>query len=230
MDDSGEQLLKCPVAEAECRWLDEIAKLRLRVSELTELVSTDALTGLYNFQHFKSLLQVEMDRAKRSGIPTTLVMIDLDHFNQVNHKYGYEAGNLALSHVAAIIKNEVRTTDCACRYAGGEFAIVFPQTHLNLALKVADRIREIIADSPVRYDQGKFNITVSMGASVYMKTSIIGLDTFVDSVDNYLYEAKQSGRNCICHIDYSDLSKVTEIGVDERARLSSKNSGKAKSR
>ena len=230
MDDSGEQLLKCPVAGAECRWLDEIAKLRLRVSELTELVSTDALTGLYNFQHFKSLLQVEMDRAKRSGIPTTLVMIDLDHFNQVNHKYGYEAGNLALSHVAAIIKNEVRTTDCACRYAGGEFAIVFPQTHLNLALKVADRIREIIADSPVRYDQGKFNITVSMGASVYMKTSIIGLDTFVDSVDNYLYEAKQSGRNCICHIDYSDLSKVTEIGVDERARLSSKNSGKAKSR
>ncbi len=230
MDDSGEQLLKCSVAGAECRWLDEIAKLRLRVSELTELVSTDALTGLYNFQHFKSLLQVEMDRAKRSGIPTTLVMIDLDHFNQVNHKYGYEAGNLALSHVAAIIKNEVRTTDCACRYAGGEFAIVFPQTHLNLALKVADRIREIIADSPVRYDQGKFNITVSMGASVYMKTSIIGLDTFVDSVDNYLYEAKQSGRNCICHIDYSDLSKVTEIGVDERARLSSKNSGKAKSR
>ncbi len=230
MDDSGEQLLKCPVAEAECRWLDEIAKLRLRVSELTELVSTDALTGLYTFQHFKSLLQVEMDRAKRSGIPTTLVMIDLDHFNQVNHKYGYEAGNLALSHIAAIIKNEVRTTDCACRYAGGEFAIVFPQTHLNLALKVADRIREIIADSPVRYDQGKFNITVSMGASVYMKTSIIGLDTFVDSVDNYLYEAKQSGRNCICHIDYSDLSKVTEIGVDERARLSSKNSGKAKSR
>lgn len=230
MDDSGEQLLKCPVAEAECRWLDEIAKLRLRVSELTELVSTDALTGLYNFHHFKSLLQVEMDRAKRSGIPTTLVMIDLDHFNQVNHEYGYEAGNLALSHVAAIIKNEVRTTDCACRYAGGEFAIVFPQTHLNLALKVADRIREIIADSPVRYDQGKFNITVSMGASVYMKTSIIGLDTFVDSVDNYLYEAKQSGRNCICHIDYSDLSKVTEIGVDERARLSSKNSGQAKSR
>ena len=58
-----------------------------------------------------------------------------------------------------------------------------------------------------------------MGASVYMKTSIIDIDSFVDSVDKFLYEAKESGRNCICHIDYSDLRKVTEVGVDERAML-----------
>jgi len=222
MDDSSEKLLKCPVAEPECEWLEEIASLRLKISELEKLVSTDALTGLYNFRHFKNLLQSEMGRAKRSGIPTTLVMVDLDHFKSVNHTYGYEVGNLALTHVAAIINNEIRTTDYACRYAGGEFAIIFPDTHLNLALKVADRIRQIIASTPVIHDEGKFNITVSMGASVYMKTSIIDLDTFVDSVDNYLFEAKQSGRNSICHIDYSDLSKVTEIGVEERAILSAK--------
>jgi len=219
MDESSKQLLKCPVAEPECQWLDEITRLRLQVSELSELVATDALTGLYNFKHFKSLLQAEMDRAKRSGIPTTLVMIDIDHFNEVNHNYGYEVGNQVLAQVAAIIKNEVRATDCACRYAGGEFSVIFAETHLNLALKVADRIREIIADSAIHYDKGKFNITVSMGASVYMKTSIIDRDSFIDSVDNYLFEAKQSGRNCICHIDYSDLSKVTEVGVDERSRL-----------
>ena len=219
MDESSKQLLKCPVAEPECQWLDEITRLRLQVSELSELVATDALTGLYNFKHFKSLLQAEMDRAKRSGIPTTLVMIDIDHFNEVNHNYGYEVGNQVLAQVAAIIKNEVRATDYACRYAGGEFSVIFAETHLNLALKVADRIREIIADSAIHYDKGKFNITVSMGASVYMKTSIIDRDSFIDSVDNYLFEAKQSGRNCICHIDYSDLSKVTEVGVDERSRL-----------
>ena len=227
MDDPNEQLLKCPVAEPQCQWLEEIAKLRLQVSELSELVSTDALTGLYNFRHFKNLLRAEMDRAKRSGIPTTLVMIDLDHFHNVNQNYGYEVGNLVLAQVAAIIKNEVRATDCACRYAGGEFAIIFAETHLNLALKVADRIREIIAGSAIHYDKGKFNITVSMGASVYMKTSIINIDTFIDSVDNYLFEAKQSGRNCICHIDYSDLSKVTEVGVDERSRLLSEKPRKA---
>ena len=165
-----------------------------------------------------------MDRSKRGGIPTTLVMVDLDHFKGINDTYGREIGDLALKHVAEIIKHEVRTTDCACRYGGEEFAMVFSETHLNLAVKLADRIRELIASSPVVYDKGEFKITVSMGASVYMKTSIIDIDTFVDSVNKYLIEAKQSGRNCICHIEYADLAKVTELGVDERAKLFGKDS------
>ena len=78
MDDSSKQNLKCPVGESECLWLEEIEKLRSQVGELTKLVSTDALTGLHNYRHFKELLQTEMDRSKRSGIPTTLVKIDLD--------------------------------------------------------------------------------------------------------------------------------------------------------
>jgi len=219
MDDSSQQFLKCPIDEPECSWLEEIEKLRLQVSELAELVSTDALTGLYNFRHFKTVLQAEMDRSKRSGIPTTLVMVDLDHFKNINDTYGHEVGNLALKHVAEIIRNEVRTTDCVCRYGGEEFAVIFPETHLNLAVKVADRIRETIASSPIVHDKGEFNVTASMGASVYMKTSIIDIDEFVDSVDKFLYEAKQSGRNCICHIDYAELRKVTEVGADERTML-----------
>jgi PleD family two-component response regulator len=199
MDDSSKQQLKCPVGESECMWLEEIEKLRSQVGELTKLVSTDALTGLYNYRHFKELLQTEMDRSKRSGIPTTLVKIDLDHFKKLN---------------------EVRTTDCVCRNDGDEFAIIFPETHLNLAVKVADRIREIIASSPVVHDKGEYNITASMGASVYLKTSIIDYDTFIDSVDGFLDEARQSGGNCICHIDYADLHKVTEIGYDKRLMLS----------
>jgi len=220
MDDSSKQNLKCPVGEPECLWLEEIAKLRLQVSELTKLVSTDALTGLYNYRHFKELLLTEMDRSKRSGIPTTLVKIDLDHFKKFNDTHGHEAGDLVLKHAAGIIDNEVRTTDCVCRNDGDEFAIIFPETHLNLAVKVADRIREIIASSPVVHDKGEYNITASMGASVYMKTSIIDYDTFVDSVDEFLDEARQSGGNCICHIDYADLHKVTEIGYDKRLMLS----------
>jgi diguanylate cyclase (GGDEF)-like protein len=219
MDDSNQQSLKCPVAELECHWLEEIENLRLQVSELAELVSTDALTGLYNFRHFKTVLLAEMDRSKRSGIPTTLVMVDLDYFKNINDTYGHEVGNLALKHVAGIIRNEVRTTDCVCRYGGEEFAMIFPETHLNLAVKVADRIRETIASSPIVFDKGEFSVTASMGASVYLKTSIIDIDAFVDSADKFLYEAKQTGRNCICHIDYAELRKVTEVGVDERAML-----------
>jgi PleD family two-component response regulator len=77
----------------------------------------------------------------------------------------------------------------------------------------------MIAFTPVEHDEGEIDVTVSMGASVYMKTSILSIDEFVDSVDKYMYEARESGRNCICHIDYADLRKVTEIGADERAML-----------
>ena len=214
--------LICPVGEASCEWLDEVETLRLKIDELSELVSTDALTGLFNYRHFKTVLQAEMDRSKRSGIPTSLVLVDADHFKNVNDIHGHEIGNLALQHMTRILKNEVRTTDIVCRYGGEEFAMIFPETHLNLAVKVADRIREQIANTPLLIEAGEIRLTARMGASVYMKTSVLGIDNFVDSVDKYLYEAKQSGRNCICHIDYSELRAVTEVGVDERSMLLNK--------
>ena len=219
MSDSDPKPLECPVGESSCEWLDEIERLRNQIEELSDLVSTDALTGLFNFRHFKTVLQAEMDRSKRSGIPTSLVLVDLDHFKAVNDTYGHEVGNRALKHVASILTGEVRTTDIVCRYGGEEFAVIFPETHLNLAVKVADRIRQHVYDNPLPVDDGEIRLTASMGASVYMKTSILDLVDFVDSVDKYLYEAKQSGRNCICHIDYTDLRKVTEVGYDERAML-----------
>ncbi len=214
-----EKPLKCPVGEPSCEWLDEVETLRVKIDELSELVSTDALTGLFNFRHFKTMLQAEMDRSKRSGIPTSLVLVDVDHFKIVNDTHGHEIGNLALQHLAEILKNAVRTTDIVCRYGGEEFTMIFPETHLNLAVKVADRIREQIANIPLKIDSGEITLTVSMGASVYIKTSVLDIDDFVDSVDKYLYEAKQSGRNCICHVDYSELRAVTEVGADERAML-----------
>jgi len=206
----------CPLGESSCEWLNEVEKLRAQVSELSDLVATDALTGLYNFRHFKTVLQTELDRSKRSGTPTSLVLVDIDHFKTINDNHGLEAGNLVLKQLAEICRGEVRTTDVVCRYGGEVFAIIFPDTHLNLAVKVADRIREEIAATAVALENDEINVTVSMGASVYMKTSVIDLVDFVDSVDKFLYEAKQSGRNCICHIDFAELRTVTEIGAPER--------------
>jgi len=219
MSETDTKPLQCPVGETSCEWLDEVDSLRQQISELSELVSTDALTGLFNFRHFKTVLQAEMDRSKRSGIPTSLVMVDVDHFKAINDNYGHEAGNLALKSLADILSGEVRTTDIVCRYGGEEFAMIFPETHLNLAVKVADRIRKQISSEPIAVDGDEIKLTVSMGASVYMKFSVLDFNDFVASVDKYLYEAKQSGRNCICHIDYSELRSVTEVGVDERAML-----------
>jgi diguanylate cyclase (GGDEF)-like protein len=213
-DNDGDPV--CPVGEKSCEWLEEIARLRAEVKELSELVAADALTGLYNLRHFKKALQAEMDRSKRSGIPTSLVLADVDHFKSINDEHGLEAGNAVLKQLADICRGEVRTTDVVCRYGGEMFAIIFPETHLNLAVKVADRIREQIARTPVQLDEGEINVTVSMGASVYVKTSVIDIVDFVDSVDRFVAEAKQSGRNCICHIDFAELRSVTEIGAPER--------------
>ncbi|MFT4606556.1 MAG: diguanylate cyclase (GGDEF)-like protein [Urechidicola sp.] len=211
--------LVCPDDAPDCGCRDEIVRLRQEISGLSELVAKDALTGLYNSRHFKNVLQSEMDRSKRSGSPTTLVMVDIDYFKAINDTHGYEVGNVVLQHIATILEDEVRTTDIVCRYGGEEFAIIFAETHLRLAAKVADRIREAIAVTPIHYNGEEILVTVSMGASVYIKTSILDVVAFVDSVDKYLHEAKQSGRNCICHIDYADLRMVAEESVDELAML-----------
>ena len=208
--------LDCPVGESSCEWLDEIARLRAEISELSELVATDSVTGLFNYRHFKQALQTEMDRSKRSSIPTSLVLADIDHFKTVNEQHGHEVGNLVLKQLAETCRGALRTTDVVCRYVGEVIAIIFPETHLNLAVKVADRIREEIAATPIVLESGEINVTVSMGASVYVKTSVIDQVDFIDSVDRFLHEAKQSGRNCICHIDFAELRSVTEIGAPER--------------
>ncbi|MFT4651064.1 MAG: diguanylate cyclase (GGDEF)-like protein [Polaribacter sp.] len=215
----SDKTMACPIGTPGCECFDEIARLRQEIVELTKLVATDSLTGLYNLRHFKNLLQIEMDRSKRSGIPTTLVMVEIDYLKDIIDVHGREVGDAVLQHIATILKDEVRSTDMVCRYSGEEFGMIFAETHLRLAVKVADRIRESIAMTPVHCNGEDISVTVSMGASVYLKTSILDVVDFVDSVDKYLHEAKQSGRNCICHIDYADLRKVSEVGVDERTVL-----------
>ena len=206
----------CPSCGDACEWQEEVMRLRAQVEELSSLVATDPVTGLFNYRHFKQVLQTEMDRSKRGSIPTSLVLADIDHFKAVNDEHGHEAGNQVLKQIAEICRGEVRTTDVVCRYVGEMIAIIFPETHLNLAVKVADRIRQEIAETPIQLDSGEARVTVSMGASVYVKTSVIDLVDFIDSVDRFLNEAKQSGRNCICHIDFNELRSVTEIGAPER--------------
>ena len=140
-NETDQQKASCPVGENSCEWLDEVVRLRARVDELSELVATDPLTGLFNLRHFKHALQAEMDRAKRSSMPISLVMAEVDHFEAINDEHGREAGNQVLKRLADICLDEVRTTDLVCRYGGEVFAIVFPETHLNLAVKVSYLLR-----------------------------------------------------------------------------------------
>ena len=209
----------CPVGEQSCSWLDELVKLRGRVDRLEELVSHDPLTNLYNVRHFQQTLPVVMERTRRTQRPASLIMVDLDHFKKINDTWGHEVGNVALKQTASILCQQVRIVDTVCRYGGEEFIIVLPDTGLRPAIRIAERIRNEIAEKPVRHDRGEFHMTASMGVEVHLPGDERSAEELIDSVDRLLYRAKESGRNRVCHADMRRSEKDKGITADERKAL-----------
>ncbi len=109
---------ECPAGDAICPHYRELQRLREENQELAALVRTDELTGLFNFRYFLQAVELEMERSRRSDQPTTLIMMDIDHFKEVNDQHGHEVGNLTLAHVAKVIRNAIRRLDIPCRYGG----------------------------------------------------------------------------------------------------------------
>lgn len=209
----------CPVEVQDCEWLEKLARLKAENEELKQLVTTDPLTGLYNYRYFEEILCSEMQRTQRTGRPTSLVMIDLDHFKAVNDQWGHEAGNKALQTAARIFREEVRLFDIICRYGGEEFALILPQTGLRIAVTVAERIRACLQRNPVRVDDLEFNVTASFGVAQYQQGSDLSPQALVEMADRYLYEAKQQGRDRVCHPDFTSIHPPTEVSADEKSEL-----------
>ena len=157
-----------------------------------------------------------MERTRRSGQPTCLIMLDLDHFKSMNDKHGHEVGNIILTHVSRLIRKTIRRLDIPCRYGGEEFTIVLPDTNLQDGVNFANRLRLIIENSPV--DAGDFNLGIeaSFGVDEYSKGAQLTEKEFLEQVDSYLYQAKQQGRNQVCN---RELVGDSEIGNDERDAL-----------
>lgn len=209
----------CPVGEESCEWLQKLSDLRQENEKLKLLVTTDPLTGLFNYRYFQEILGSEMQRTNRTGRPTCLVMIDLDHFKSVNDKWGHEAGNLALKTAARIFKQELRQFDIVCRYGGEEFALILPQTPLPIAVNVSERVRLCLENTPVEFEDKDINLTASFGVGVYQQENEYTQESFVDAVDQFMYQAKQQGRNQVCHADYSTLKPRTTVSADEKSSL-----------
>ncbi len=209
----------CPVGEHECQILDELVELRESSDELEQLVHTDTLTGLYNYRHFSLVLDQELERTRRTGQPTSMILLDLDHFKQVNDTWGHEAGNQVLRRCAELMKQTLRKIDIPCRYGGEEFAIILPGTHLPLAVSVANRLRENIMAAAVEVDGGVIEYTASMGVDTFIMGDVIGHEEFVKQVDAMLYRAKNEGRNRVCHRSYDHIRPDTEVSPDEKRAL-----------
>lgn len=191
----------CGAIGAACQYADELADLREQVMELSQQVFSDALTGLYNYRYFNQTLPLEIERTYRSGQPMALILLDIDHFKQFNDQWGHELGNQALTHVAQLINITVRKLDMACRFGGEEFVVILPNTDLAQAVSVAERLRTMIATTPLEAMAQSIPLTVSLGVDEYRTQLVESPEGFLRRVDNWLYQAKKAGRNRVAAPD-----------------------------
>lgn len=164
-------------------------------SKLEEQATTDYLTELYNRRYFTSRLEEEVSRIKRDKNTTTsLIMFDLDKFKQINDTLGHLLGDFVLKGFANILKNNLRKTDIAGRVGGEEFAMILPNTNLENAVILANRIREEVSNQTTKIDGVNINYTVSIGLTALLYDDI-NSDSAFARADSALYAAKANGRN-----------------------------------
>jgi diguanylate cyclase (GGDEF)-like protein/PAS domain S-box-containing protein len=162
--------------------------------QMKELAITDSLSRLYNRHHFFDLAHSEIERARRYKRALAMIMMDIDHFKVINDTFGHTVGDQVLQALADQCRHTLRTIDIVGRYGGEEFVIVMPETHLEDAQRVAERLRQAIASIEVAAPKGIARITVSQGVAGLDDTHTT-LEALLDCADQALYAAKQEGRN-----------------------------------
>lgn len=163
-------------------------------SELKQMALTDALTGILNRGAVISRLEEEYDRAIRTGLLVSVLMLDLDHFKRVNDTMGHPVGDCALQTFTARVRDSIRSYDSVGRLGGEEFLVIAPGTGADTAFELAERVRETIAAQPFTCATSEFPVTVSVGVAT-LHTGDTGSDTLMQRADDALYTAKNAGRN-----------------------------------
>jgi diguanylate cyclase (GGDEF)-like protein len=165
--------------------------------KMEELTIIDGLTETYNYRYFKAKLEEERRRSFRYDLPMSLVMVDIDWFKSLNDNYGHENGNRVLKQLSQIIKTCIRDVDTFARYGGEEFAIILPQTGLDEAQIMGERIRHSVESSDFKLaGDATVRITVSVGISCFPENGQ-GPKQLVRVADEALYRAKGEGRNLV---------------------------------
>ncbi|MBQ4834483.1 diguanylate cyclase [Pseudoalteromonas sp. MMG010] len=173
-----------------------LGELEEKNRELEQLNMEDALTGVKNRRFFDKKLIMELRRSRREQTELSLIMLDIDHFKQVNDSYGHLAGDLVIQNVANILQTIIRRPlDEAARYGGEEFVLLLPNTAKFGALEIAERVRKAVEQSQITADDNIISVTISAGVYSCIATDIKQPDIFTNNADKALYHAKQNGRN-----------------------------------
>jgi len=167
-------------------------------AETHRMAINDALTGLNNRRYFDKVLPQEYERALRDGLPFSLIMIDVDNFKHFNDTHGHHLGDRILAAIGRVLRRTLRSIDFAFRYGGEEFVVILPETDLESAHGVAERIRQRVmaASRKLLRNQEDSPVTVSMGISSYPRDAACSI-TLLAMADQLLYKAKKTGRNRI---------------------------------
>jgi diguanylate cyclase (GGDEF)-like protein len=162
--------------------------------EMQNLALTDPLTSLHNRRNLFQLGRIEFSRAHRMDRAISCMMLDLDHFKQINDTYGHQIGDQVLQEFANRCKNNVREIDLVGRYGGEEIIILLPETDLLRAVQIAERICSSIAGTPINASQQEIHLTVSIGVAMKDENTL-HLETLIARADQAMYIAKHKGRN-----------------------------------
>ncbi len=172
----------------------DISERKRAEERLQLLATTDELTGLHNRRHFLDQAHREIERAQRYGTVLSLLIIDIDHFKEINDQHGHSAGDTALQHIAALMSSQKRDTDILGRIGGEEFALLLPSTTRDSAETMAQRLRRAAADQPLICQDCRLRFTLSIGGAEYGPEHN-SFDALFRAADKALYQAKQQGRN-----------------------------------
>ncbi|MEA5554458.1 GGDEF domain-containing protein [Anabaena cylindrica UHCC 0172] len=163
--------------------------------DLHTLATTDFLTKALNRRAIENYLQYEITRFKRSEIPFSLILIDVDKFKLINDNYGHTFGDIVLQHLVNILNKSLRSQDLVSRWGGEEFLILLPNTNIESASVIANRLRITVEENPAA--DGMIYYTISLGVATFEKTYTNSLSSFFIALDQALYQAKKKGRNQI---------------------------------
>ena len=202
--------------------------LALRNAEVHNYVQnlaiTDGLTNLLNRRAFSNIFAREFKEAERYCTPLCLVMADIDHFKQVNDKFGHMVGDRLLTELAGIITRSARAVDVITRYGGEEFALILPRTDLPQASIMANRIRVAVERHPFEINGSTIRLTISMGIARIPHPHIVTADEAVASSDATLYRAKSKGRNRVV-VQADGVGAVSDAQLSLPARAAPAQSG-----
>lgn len=177
---------------------------------LSHLATEDPLTRLLNRRGLEDALHVSLAHASRQGLPTSAIMVDIDHFKRVNDSFGHDVGDQVIRLVAEFLQRMSRASDVVARIGGEEYLLILPDTSLDAARSLAERIRLAVDERPLVVDHQRIPVTVSLG--VASCTGDVNLDELGQEADRAMYLAKRGGRNRVASVENKPVRLSTAVG------------------